>query len=93
MRTDAVVIMEKLDDLIDQLRFHLTWVPGGIRKFPYENKHSGRRSVLSERATAIIKEWSRIDIELYALAKQRHEELTAVARKCLNATQQQGRRM
>jgi hypothetical protein len=86
MRTDAVVVMEKLDDLIDQLRFHLTWIPAGVRHFPYENKHSGRKSVLNAQATQIVTEWSRIDIELYQLAKERAEQLTGIARLCLNVT-------
>jgi len=92
LRTDAVVVMEKLDDLIDQLKFHLTWVPVWLKKFPYENKHSGKRSTLTEQATAIIKEWSRIDIEVYELAKARHAELTEIARRCLNVTARLGGR-
>lgn len=81
-RTDVVVIMEKLDDLFDQLRFHVSWVPKNQKRFPTENIHKGKKSTLTAAATKIIAEWSKPDVALYQMAKTRHEELTSLARAC-----------
>lgn len=82
-RCDIVVIMEKLDDLIDQLRYHTYLVPVGVEKFPMENTHKGRKSVLTAEASEIIARWSQADTKVYEMAKLRHTELTQTARDCL----------
>ena len=83
MRTDVVVVMEKLDDLIDQLRYHTYLVPTEIKRFPMENTAKGKKSILTKEAADIVAEWSKRDIVLYEMAKKRHESLTNHARKCL----------
>lgn len=85
-RTDVVVVMERLDDLIDQLRFHVSWVPRGIKRFPYDNTHKGKKSVLSKEAQDVIREWSANDVKLYNVAFDRHQELTNNARRCLGSS-------
>ena len=82
-RTDAVAVMERLDDLIAQLRFHTLWVPLGVNAFPLDNVFPRRRSRLSPEAVSIIRAWSAADVALYERAVQRHDELTARARSCL----------
>jgi hypothetical protein len=82
-RADVVVIMEKLDDMIDQMRFHTSWVPTDVKKFPYDNTHKGKKSILSPEASAIVREWATNDVVLYNMAVDRHNELTNEARRCL----------
>lgn len=82
-RADVVVIMEHLDDMIDQLRYHTYLIPSSVNRFPLENTHKGKKSVLTAEASKIIAEWSKRDIKLYEMAKVRHFELTEHARKCL----------
>ena len=85
-RADAIVIMEKLDDLIVQMRFHTTWVPSNINKFPFDNTHKGKKSVLSAQAQEIVRQWSRDDVKLYRMAVARHDELTSNAKRCLGVS-------
>lgn len=82
-RTDVVVVMENLDDIIVQLKFHVDWVPSKDHRLRKTNEMLYRKkSKLSREATKIITDWSRLDLQLYELAKRRHAELTYVAEKC-----------
>jgi len=84
-RTDVVAIMEKLDDMIVQMRYHTYLVPSDVTRFPLENTHKGKKSVLTPEASKIIAEWSKHDIALYEMAKARHQELTQHATQCLES--------
>ena len=82
-RADAVAVMEKLDDLVAQLRFHTQWVPIGVEAFPADNVFPRRRSSLTPDAVQVVRSWSAADVVLYERALERHEELTNLARKCV----------
>jgi len=83
-RADVVVIMEKLDDMLDQLRYHTDWIKPTKKKFRKENRMSvEKKSHLSLEAVSIISKWSYLDIEIYESAKIRHRRLTSFAKKCL----------
>ena len=82
-RADVVVIMEKLDDMLHQLRYHIPWIPQGQHHLKRENiMVRTEKSHLSARAIEIISHWTHLDERLYRAAKQRHYELTAIAKRC-----------
>jgi len=82
-RTQVVVVMEHLDDMIDQLRFQTNLVPLEVRRFPMENTHKGKKSILTPEAAVIVAKWTRRDTQLYEIAKTFHAQLTDDARSCL----------
>jgi len=47
-----------------------------------QNDSTRRKSKLSARAEAIVREWAKDDIALYARAVERHAALDAEARRC-----------
>jgi hypothetical protein len=82
-RAEVVVKMEHLNDMIEQLKFHVGWMSPKEKRFPHDNVvPTGKRSHLTEAAVQIIAGWSKLDLELYEHVKKRHRELTAIAKKC-----------
>ena len=41
-KVDAVVVLEKLDDMIDQVRLHVDWIPDRFHTFPRDNPRRGK---------------------------------------------------
>ena len=82
-RTDVVAVMEKLDDFILQAKMHTTWIPKRVKSFPRENKRKSKKSEIDAEAEAILLEWGRNDVVLYARAVQLANEKTAMAKSCI----------
>ena len=56
-RADVVVVMEQLDDMIAQLKYHVNFIPDDVDVFPMENTPKGRKlkkSVLSPEALEVF---------------------------------------
>ena len=81
-KTDVVVLMDKLDDFIAQMRFHSVVVPRKVKSFPYENKHKRKPSVLSEEAKQILLQWSWADMELYRVGTAIRDNKMEIVNKC-----------
>ena len=78
---------ESMDDLIPQLKFHtVDLVPPYVTQFTTLNarKSIETKSVLSNQAHDILKEWLAPEIVLYQAVKIKSKELTRVAKECLN---------
>ncbi|KAH9260847.1 hypothetical protein BASA81_001314 [Batrachochytrium salamandrivorans] len=84
-RCDIVVVMEQLDDMIIQFEYQTQGlVPEKVRgRFPLENKHNGKKSVVTPEAMKILESWNRRDTVLYNAAKLRHNVLTNRAKQCV----------
>lgn len=84
-KMDVVGITEKLDQLINLLRFHLTWVPKNFVSWPRDNVLVDTKFVkseLDEESRRILEEWSWTDRELYKEALEINEEKRHIANKC-----------
>jgi hypothetical protein len=57
-------------------------VPDYFRAFPKDNVVS-TRSLVTEEAAAVIRKWSFMDMQVYALADRLAKQKTAIAKKCL----------
>jgi len=83
-KTDCVAVTEHLNDLIDQLRFHLKWVPYTFRAWQEQNRlPSSMKSILDAESKAILEKWGWADQQLYEAAAIIADEKTKQARKCL----------
>ena len=83
---DVVGILERLGDVMPQLRLHLSWVPPGVHGFGRRNEHAKtRKSELDQEAEAILREWSATDLALYKKAEELSLSKAARARECLAA--------
>mmetsp|Transcript_58350 Transcript_58350/g.117208 ORF Transcript_58350/g.117208 Transcript_58350/m.117208 type:complete len:286 (-) Transcript_58350:57-914(-) len=83
----AVVIAERLDDMLIQLRWKTGWLGVGVDAFPRLNDaHS--KSHVTPSARRILEEAARhgVDTPLYRRALELHESLTNEARYCLYST-------
>jgi hypothetical protein len=82
-RTDCVGVTERLDDLIDQLKYNLRWVPNRYQAFPRANKLGNAfKSVLDDEAEAILRKWAWVDDRLYKVAVTIADRKTTAARRC-----------
>jgi hypothetical protein len=84
LKLDAVGVSERLDELIPQLKLHLSpLVPRGFSKWPESNAQTPKKkSVLDNEARAILAKWSETDAELYKIADEIARKKTEEARKC-----------
>lgn len=83
--TDAVVVMENMDDLLLQLRYQLSWFPKGMRSWPEHNVVQVKKSIVDDDVRAIIQKWSWADRLLYEAAKIEGEDRTILAKRCIKA--------
>lgn len=83
-KTDCVAVTEKLNDLVAQLRFHLTYIPGNVNGWQTQNKLPlSMRSTLDEESRAILLKWAWADEQLYQEAAKIAQEKTRQAVRCL----------
>lgn len=84
-KLDVIGLTEELDEMIPQLKFHLPQlIPRKFTVFPRENVYKRERSVLDDEARSIMKEWARVDEELYRQAKILYEKKKKLASECLS---------
>ena len=82
-RTDCVAITDRLYDLVDQLRLHVTWIPANVAGFPHQNiVPLSQKSVLDDEAETILARWGWADAKLYEEAAKIAQEKTALAKTC-----------
>jgi hypothetical protein len=86
LKLDAVGVLERMNELIIQLKFQLgtDFVPPGFTAWPRENVvKSGKKSVVDAFAMQVLREWSAADIELYELADRLAKEKHRQAAQCM----------
>ena len=82
---DCIVTLDRLDDMIVQLKAHLDFIPKNFVSFPHDNKVSpGERSKPSEETLKWLKEWTKDEQKLFERAKELTEIRTTAAKVCLN---------
>ena len=83
-KTDCVAVTDKLNDLIPQLRYHLTYIPNNANGWQTQNKLPGSmRSTLDDESRAILADWGWADEQLYLEASKIAAEKTKQATRCL----------
>ena len=89
----AVGYLEKFEDIIEQLKVHLKWVPRNYNKFPHQNSlKPTAKSVLDEEAGAIMRAWAWADIRLYEEAVKIADRMTEQARECVEKVKEDKRK-
>jgi len=84
-RADVVAVLNRLDDLLVQLKLYLDFVPRNFNSFPHENSMaSTQRSQPSERTLELLREWTKDEQELFERAKSIADKKTAEAIRCLS---------
>jgi len=84
-KLDVIGIMEHLNLMIRQLRFHLPHlIPRSYKAFKRDNVHNKKKkSVLDYEARRIMHDWGWVYRVLYERGKELYQQKQALAEKCL----------
>ena len=85
-KTHCVGVLEHLDDLLVQLKFHLPWIPRGKNHWGKDNARKTRKSRVSAESRAVLLQWGWGDALLYEAAREIARERTTVATACMPRT-------
>jgi hypothetical protein len=69
-QTECVAVLDNLDSLIPQMKVHLPWYSPRYKKFPLDNKHSGKKSTVNESNMKLLRKWMDVEIRFYEAAKE-----------------------
>jgi hypothetical protein len=88
VHTRAIGYLENFDDVLDQLRVHLRWVPKNA-VWPHSNAlKPTAKSKLDEQSNEIMKKWAWVDVRLYEEAVKMADQMTLEARECIRKVEE-----
>jgi len=83
-KINAIGVLERFPELIPQLKYQFDFVPLAFKAWPRENTvKPKKKTVLSDQAMAILRQWARHDIILYERASKLAARKAAEALKCM----------
>jgi len=83
---DCVAVLDKLDDLLMQMKVELDFIPASVHSFPHENKiKPSVKSQPSAETLRLLKEWTREEQELFERARDIASAKIKVAAECLQS--------
>jgi hypothetical protein len=83
-KIDCVAVLNRLDDLLVQMKANFDFIPKTFNAFPHENTvNPEEKSQPSERTLQLLKEWTADERALFENARAIAEKKTAQAAQCL----------